>query len=156
MSLKFQALPPDQVRALQAGGLDANGIVPEKAVSDGNGNPCRHCLSEIGKGREMLILACRPFPGPQPYAEVGPIFLCADSCERYADEAALPALYRNRAQVLLRGYKEDHRILYGTGQVTAVGDVAQAAEEILADSRVSYIHLRSATNNCYQCRIERA
>ena len=29
------------------------------------------------------------------------------------------------------------------------------AEEIFADERVDYIHIRSARNNCYQARIDR-
>ena len=51
---------------------DANGL-PERHVSEGTG-PCRHCLGEIAGSAPYLILAHRPFPKPQPYAEVGPIF----------------------------------------------------------------------------------
>jgi hypothetical protein len=29
------------------------------------------------------------------------------------------------------------------------------AEEIFADPRIAYIHIRSARNNCYQARIDR-
>jgi hypothetical protein len=154
--IKFQALPTAQVRELQAGGCDANGLVAETTVSDGNGNPCRHCLADIPRGKEMLVLAFRPFPSPQPYAEVGPIFLCAEPCERHPDTDALPEMFRDRQRVLLRGYTADHRIKYGTGQVVETKAVDQAAEQILADSTVAYVHVRSASNNCYQCRIERA
>ncbi len=50
------------------------------AVSDGHGNPCRSCLADIRAGAAMLIVAARPFPALQPYAETGPIFLCAADC----------------------------------------------------------------------------
>ena len=97
--MRFLALPTDTVRALRAGAPDAHRRAPERAVSDGGDNPCRHCLTEIPEGRGMLVLAHRPFTTPQPYAESGPIFLCADA-------------------------------------------------------RVAFAHLRSASNNCCQCRVE--
>ena len=77
-------------------------------VSDGGDNPCRHCLREIEKGKDMLVLTHRPFGNVQPYAESGPIFLCAEACER-----------------------------------------------VFEDPQVEFIHVRSAQNNCYSCRIER-
>jgi hypothetical protein len=156
MSIRFQALPTDHVRKLQTGGLDANGLAAEIKVSDGAGNPCRHCLTEIAEGKEMLVLAYRPFPTLQPYAELGPIFLCAEPCERHPDSDALPDYFQNRERILVRGYTADHRIRYGTGQVVEIEAVGQAAEGILAKHEIAYVHLRSATNNCYQCRIERA
>ena len=81
MTVSFTPIPTAIVRAYQTGGPDANGQVPERQVADGAGNPCRHCLRMIPKGAGMLVLAHRPFPAPQPYAELGPIFLCAEACE---------------------------------------------------------------------------
>jgi hypothetical protein len=62
----ISALPTDLVRALQHGGADAHGQTPERALSDGGGNPCRHSLRYIPKRAEMLILAHRPFAQPPP------------------------------------------------------------------------------------------
>lgn len=78
MLLRYVALPTEEVRALQRGGPDAYGMVPEKRISDGDGVPCRHCLTNVAAGKEYLVLAYRPFPDLQPYAETGPIFLCAE------------------------------------------------------------------------------
>jgi hypothetical protein len=118
--------------------------------------PCRHCLTDIRAGDPYLILALRPFPSPQPYAEQGPIFLHAEACERHPDSPHLPEMFLQRAALLIRGYGNDDRIVYGTGMIVAPPAVADAAAAMLADERVSYIHVRSASNNCYQCRIERA
>jgi hypothetical protein len=156
MPIAFTPIPTDVARRHQAGGPDANGQPPERAVSDGDGNPCRHCLRMIPQGAGMLILAHRPFPAPQPYAEQGPIFLCADpeACAAPAPGEALPEVLAS-PDYILRGYSSDHRIVYGTGAVVPTDRLSAEAEARLADPRVAYRHVRSARNNCYQLRIDR-
>jgi Protein of unknown function (DUF1203) len=151
--IRFTPIPTETVRAYQSGGPDANDQLPERHVSDGGGTPCRHCLGMIPAGAGMLILAHRPFPGPQPYAEVGPIFLCADACPA-GGGPDLPAMLAS-PDYITRGYGADHRIVYGTGAVTATADIPNRAAQLLADPRVAYVHVRSARNNCFQCRIDR-
>jgi len=151
---QFVALRTDLVRALQAGGPDANGQPPEKVLVEGGGNPCRHCLRMIEPGAPMLVLAHRPFPGPQPYAEIGPIFLHAAPCARATPGAALPEILAS-PDYILRGYGADDRIVYGSGGVVARARIAARAAELLADPDIAYVHVRSARNNCYQCRVER-
>lgn len=152
--IRFTALPTETVRALQAGGPDANGQVPERQVSDGGGYPCRHCLKMIPPGSGVLVLAHRPFPAPQPYAELGPIFLCSDACTAGGGEG-LPEILAS-PDYIVRGYGANDRIVYGTGGVVATPGIAARAEALLADPRVAYVHVRSARNNCYQVRIDRA
>lgn len=148
--MRFSPIETAIVRAYQQGGLDANGQVPERHLSDGGGNPCRHCLRMIPKGAAMLVLAYRPFPAPQPYAEVGPIFLCADACEAGGGEA-VPEILAS-PDYIIRGYGADDRIVYGTGAVVPTGQIlAEAAARL---ERVAYVHVRSARNNCYQVRID--
>lgn len=154
LPVRFTPLPTDQVRALQAGLPDAYGNAPERAVSDGNGNPCRHCLNDIAEGAEMLILAHRPFPAPQPYAETGPIFLCAEPCAPW-EGAGLPPVLTTSPTYLIRGYGAEDRIVYGTGAVVAMAETPARAAALFADPAVRYVHVRSASNNCYQCRIDR-
>jgi hypothetical protein len=153
--LRFIALPTAEVRRLQAGGLDANGQLPERRISDGDGVPCRHCLTDVAAGEPYLVLSFRPFPSPQPYAECGPVFLHAEPCERYADEHSPPALFSRRRHLLVRGYDGNDRIVYGTGRQIAAANLSIAAAELLRRAEVAYVHVRSAANNCYQCRIER-
>ncbi|MCC3305444.1 DUF1203 domain-containing protein [Sneathiella sp. HT1-7] len=152
--LSYIPLPTDEVRALQNGGLDAYGHAPEHHISDGDGNPCRHCLSNIAAGDEFLVLSYRPFASEQPYAEQGPIFLHAMECEAYVRHHELPEMIKSRAGLLLRGYGDNDRIVYGTGQFVAPEEIEAAARNILATKGVAYVHARSATNNCYQLRIE--
>jgi len=155
MPILFHALPTDPVRALQDSQPDYYGQPAERTVSDGAGNPCRHCLSDTPKGRPMLILAYRPFPDDQPYAEVGPIFLCGDSCERFETSGRLPPILQTSPDYLVKGYGVDDRIVYGTGVVIAPERLVDACERIFDDPKVAYIHVRSARNNCYQCKVTR-
>lgn len=151
--IRFTPIPTETVRQLQAGGPDANGQVPERHIAEGTGNPCRHCLQMIPAGAGMLILSHRPFPAPQPYAEQGPIFLCADPCEAGGGEG-LPAILTS-PDYIVRGYGQDDRIVYGTGGVIATDGIPARAKALLADPAIAYVHVRSARNNCYQVRIDR-
>lgn len=155
MSLVYEPLDSDLAAALRSGGPDANGQPPERgAIAGGTGEPCRHCLRNVPAGREYLILAHRPFPAPQPYAETGPIFLCADPCAAWAGEG-VPPILRTSADYLLKGYTHGHRILYGSGRIVPQGEVEDYARGLLDDPRIAYVDVRSARNNCFQLRIRR-
>lgn len=156
MPILFHAMPTIAVRALQNGQPDFYGQSAEHAISDGAGTPCRHCLSDTPKGAPMLILAYRPFPADQPYAEVGPIFLCGDHCDQFVTSSVLPPILQTSPDYLIKGYSDDDRIVYGTGIVIAPESLVAACEDIFADTKVAYIHVRSARNNCFQCKVTRA
>ncbi|HIP24311.1 MAG TPA: DUF1203 domain-containing protein [Rhodobacteraceae bacterium] len=152
MKLRFHPYSSAWVAHIRQGGADDYGQPAERAISDGAGNPCRSCLDDVSKGAEMLICAARPFPEKQPYAETGPIFLCADECSPWTGEGVPPAL-RSSPDYLLKGYSADHRIVYGTGQITLAADIERVAAEILARAEVTFVDVRSARNYCFQCRI---
>ena len=151
---RFTALPTQLAEAYRAGGPDAFGNPPERKVSDGDGNPCRHCLRDIPAGREMLVLAHKPFAGTHPYAEVGPIFLCAEACPR-GGGGEIPQVLTSAPDYLIKGYSSSDRIVYGTGGVVPTGEMQDRIDAIFANPDVAYIHVRSARNNCYQARVER-
>ncbi|MER8502606.1 DUF1203 domain-containing protein [Mesorhizobium sp. M0204] len=155
MMIRFKALPTDAVRALQRGGADAYGLKPERQISDGDGVPCRHCLKNVAAGEPYLVLAYRPFSELQPYAETGPIFLHAEECERAAEVELLPEMLES-SDYIVRGYCKDDRIVYGSGGVIPTDAIAARAETLFRRDDIDYVHIRSARNNCYQCRIDRA
>lgn len=155
-AILFHAMPTEDAEAIRAGGKDAYGFAPETMVSDGPGHPCRHCLANIDAGEEFYVFAYRPFPELQPYAETGPVFLHAKSCPRYQAEEVQPAVLRAAKDFILRGYGDNNRIVYGTGAVIPTEDIPKYAEGLLARDDIAYVHVRSARNNCYQCRIDRA
>ena len=154
--IKYVAMPTEETRAFQGGAPDAYGLPPECQVSDGDGVPCRHCLQDVAAGEDYLVLAYRPFPGLQPYAETGPIFLHATPCARADDNSATPLMLARRKAHLVKGYSAEDRIVYGTGKIVASTELDIAAAEILERDDVAYVHVRSSVNNCFTCRIERA
>ncbi len=141
----------DFVDHVRNGGADANGQPAERTPSNGQGNPCRSCLRDIAKGEEMLILAARPFPAPQPYAETGPIFLHAEACAPW-DAEDMPPILATSPDYLVKGYTADDRILYGTGAIVGSGDIAAAVAARLARAEVAFVDIRSARNNCFLTR----
>jgi hypothetical protein len=156
MNLRYSGMPSELAEAYRAGAPDANGQTPEHHISDGDGVPCRHCLGYVEKDAPYLTLAYRPFPVPQPYAEMGPVFIHADACRGYDPAQGLPPRHRRTTgQQILRGYGADDRIVYGTGRVIGEGDIEREAAAILAQPDVAYVHMRSATNNCFTLRIDR-
>lgn len=155
MSIEFVGLPSEVVSTIRASGRDAYGNALERQISDGVGVPCRHCMGQVPAGEVFLILAHRPFKSCNPYAETGPIFLCAKDCTAPEPGPDVPAMLAS-AQYILRGYSADERIVYGTGAVTPTEQMPERAEALLSRPDIAFVDVRSASNNCYQCRIVRA
>ncbi|GAA6179353.1 MULTISPECIES: DUF1203 domain-containing protein [unclassified Shimia] len=154
MTIQFQPLPFASVTSIRDSGLDSYANPVELAVSDGDGIPCRNCLKITPKGQRFLILAHRPFEGQNAYTETGPIFLC-ESCAPAVPSQNLPAIL-TAPSYIVRGYSADERIVYGTGQVTPTSDIAAYAESLLAREGIAFVDVRSASNNCFLCRIKRS
>jgi hypothetical protein len=158
--IQFEAMPTDVAREYQSGFPDAYGQLPERRTADGRFRvPCRHCLADVAPGEEYLVFAYRPFTTLNPYTETGPIFLHAERCERYSTTVDTaedpPEIVRKSSQMIVRGYSADERIVYGTGAVVATDRIAETAAALLARDDVAFVHVRSASNNCFQCRIDR-
>ena len=154
MTYRFNPLPTDVVRALQAKQLDAYDCEPEEWISDGS-HGCRHCLRLVPDGTKVLLAALRPFTTNQPYAETGPLFVCAEPCEAGDRGSQLPELL-NSERYLMRGYDSAERIIYGTGAVVELIDFPARLDALFKREDVVFVDIRSAANNCFQCRVVRA
>ena len=66
-----------------------------------------------------------------------------------------PEMLRRSPQMIVRGYSADERIVHGTGAVVATERIAETVAALLARDDVAFVHVRSASNNCFQCRIDR-
>lgn len=155
MNIRFVAIPTDIASRYRQGQPDAFGLSPEyQAASSGTGTPCRHCLQQVPAGKPYLILAYRPFKGLNPYTETGPIFLCADDCA--AAGSGFPDKTLTAAHYIVRGYSADERIIYGSGHVVNTFDIPHICDDLLTDPNIAFVHVRSASNNCFLCRVQRA
>lgn len=150
----FIPLPAAAVAHYRTGGHDAYGLRPEPRISDGGAIPCRATLRMVPEGAPYLIVAHRPFQGLNPYAETGPIFLSADPLPPAEPGPELPKFLRS-PQYILRGYSADERIVYGTGAVVDTPRLIDAARALLNRADLAFLHIRSATNNCFHVRVER-
>ncbi|WP_323767499.1 DUF1203 domain-containing protein [Antarctobacter sp.] len=146
-----RGLTKSEAFAYRGGAPDAYGNAPERLVSDGVGFPCRCCLRYVPAGQEVLLVAHRPFDALHPYAETGPIFLCAQECA--PDDDALPEVLCKAPDYLLKGYDAAQRIVYGSGKVVPQGDLGGYAETLLAQKGIAFVDVRSARNNCWIARI---
>ncbi|MBF9035454.1 DUF1203 domain-containing protein [Rhodobacterales bacterium HKCCE2091] len=152
MTIVFHAIPTETATRIRRSGIDAYGHPVERHLSDGSVYPCRHCLGAVPAGRDYLVLAHRPFRSENPYAETGPIFLCADPCERLVPCDTLPEDLRSESYIV-RGYSADERIVYGTGRVVPTPSIPGYARELFARGDIAFADVRSAANNCFQLRI---
>jgi hypothetical protein len=154
MTPVFHPIPDAIAAHYRAGGLDAYGLPPERRLSDGADIPCRHSLRLVPRGAPYLIVAHRPFTGLNPYTETGPIFLAADPTAGAPPSTALPPTL-TAPRYIVRGYTTDERILYGTGAVIDTPSIPEACAALLQRDAVAFVHIRSASNNCFHCRVTR-
>lgn len=149
----FLPLPAALAAHYRAGGPDAYGLPPERRVVQGGGVPCRLSLRMLPEGAEYLIVAHRPFAGLNPYTETGPIFLAAEGVGA-APSPDLPE-FLTSPQYIVRGYSRDERIVYGTGAVVPTPGIIDRCAALLSRDDIAFVHVRSASNNCFHVRVER-
>ena len=155
MTIQIKGIPTEDARHLQRSGVDANGQLPEALISDGNGNPCRHCLEMIAEGEELLVFSYKPFSSDQPYAERGPAFLHKRECSSTEANNELPDILWASDTYIVRGYSDQEKIVSGTGQVVPKQKITAYAANLFHNNQVEFVHVRSSSNNCYLARIEK-
>jgi hypothetical protein len=82
----------------------------------------------------------------------GPVYVHAESCERYNENAGFPEQIRSR-KITFNAYAEGRRLVQQ--RYLEDGGVESAIEELFADPGVRYLHVRSTPAGCYTFRIER-
>lgn len=87
-----------------------------------------------------------------PYAEVGPVFVHADTCAGYSETGSYPADFRHRRQVF-RSYSGAGDMLEAV--VTTGADAERTLTELLADERAAVVHSRNIEAGCYMFAVRR-
>ncbi len=117
------------------------------------GFPCRVSLVDAEIGEELLLLPYQHQPGASPYQSSGPIFV-----RRFAIRNVLPvgqlSPYVTGRMISLRGYDENDSMV--SADLCEGTNLGAQIEGMLADERVSHVHLHNAKRGCFSCRVDRA
>jgi hypothetical protein len=110
-------------------------------------------LRTFSVGQEQRILfTYDPFYGIEQVPLPGPIFIHADTCERYCEKEGYPEDMLTHAAVL-NGYAKG-QVLVAQEHVDEAGHEL-AVQRLLANSQVDYVEVRDKKAGCYDFRIER-
>jgi hypothetical protein len=115
--------------------------------------PCRHCLRTIMPGERAILFTYDRFHGKESLPQPGPIYIHADCCQRYPEDASFPEELRNSPRTLEA---------YGIGRTLKAqeyvndGHFEPAIEKLFANPDVNYVQINSTTAGCFTFRIERA
>jgi len=116
--------------------------------------PCRHCLRTIVANQDRRILFTYDrFAGVESLPQPGPIYVHADSCPRYTEDAGFPEELRGSPRTL-EAYSRGRRLV--AQEYVADGKFEPAIEKLLALSNVDYLQVNSTTAGCFTFRITRA
>ena len=121
------------------------------SVGDG-GAPCRHCLRFISTGMKQTLFTYDAFEGQEKLPLPGPVYVHAETCERYPEDGGFPAPLRGSPRTL-NAYGRGRKLV--AQEYVESGNVDATIERLLGRDDVDYIHVRSTTAGCYTFRIER-
>jgi len=113
--------------------------------------PCRHCLRWAEPGERGVLFPYAAIPPGHPHSESGPIFVHAESCQRYEAINEYPSEFSNGR--LFRAYNKDNRII----EAEVVNGTAPEAviENLFSNPETAFVHVRSVTHGCYTFAIDR-
>jgi hypothetical protein len=148
------AMPTETAERFRATLRDDAGNKLRHMIAGPAGAPCRHCLRDAAPG-EAVLLGSYNLPGPLGiYWTPSPVFIHAESCERYDQADHVAEIVRPRL-VSVRAYDAEQMCLYDLGHV-AQGDTIDAAlANALSDERTAFVNIHTAKPGCMLCRVER-
>lgn len=121
-------------------------------VDEQGGAPLRCCLRDSRQGERVALVSVTP-PGPAgAYQETGPVFMHVGNCDAPA-APTYPEEFSHRSQIF-RTYDASGNIVGGE-LVEAGADHEAAAERLLEDPTVEFIHTRNVVHGCYMLMIRR-
>jgi hypothetical protein len=126
---------------------------PAQSEMGADAAPCRHCLRLIPSAVALRILFTYDrFAGVESLPLPGPVYIHAEACDRYPENAGFPDELRGSPRTL-EGYARGRRLL--AQKYVTDGKMETVIDEIFGSSGVDYIHVNSTTAGCYTFRIER-
>ena len=117
------------------------------------GFPCRVSLQDATIGETVILLNYEHQAAASPYRSRHAVFVRQSAREAALDINEIPDVLRTRL-LSLRAF--DSRGMMKNADVVQGAVVADAIEQMLADSAVDYVHIHYAKPGCYAARAERA
>jgi len=112
------------------------------------------CLRTFSAGKERRTLfTYDPFDGVESLPLPGPVFIHAEACERYPEDAGYPAQLQ-KYPTTFNAYAKGRRLV--AQEYVADGNVNETIQRLFLHGDVDYIHARNPEAGCYGFRIERA
>ncbi len=145
---------PLRTEVAEAARRAATSGAPDHAIiiaDSPQGYPCRHCLRWAQPGERVILFPFAAIPPGRPYSEIGPIFVHAEPCARYAATREFPANFRKGR--VFRAYSSDQDMI--DAEVVNGSQPEAVIEKLLQNPEIAFVDARSVTRGCYTFRIER-
>lgn len=133
--------------AVRAGASDHALVITDAPES----YPCRHCLRWAQPGEALVLFPFASIAAGQPYSDIGPIFVHAESCERYRALQEFPGDFREGRSI--RGYDASETMI--AGEVVNGSGPEALVKRLLTNPQIAFLQVRSASRGCYTFGIER-
>jgi len=115
--------------------------------------PCRHCLRTFKVGQDYRILFTYDrFAGVESLPQPGPVYIHADPCPRYTEDAGFPEELRGSPRTI-EAYGRGRQLL--AQEHVRDGKPGEAIQRFFARPDVDYLQVHSTTAGCFTFRIER-
>jgi Protein of unknown function (DUF1203) len=152
-SIRVVAIPTEVANAVRETMRAPVYRFPAHAEVAAEAAPCRHCLrtTKAGEERQILFTYDR-FMGIESLPQPGPVYVHAEACPRYAEDAGFPEELRGSPRTL-EAYAHGRRLL--AQEYVWDGNFELAIEKLFANPDVDYLQVNSTTAGCFTFRIER-
>lgn len=152
-AIRVVAIPTEIAESVRATMRAPDYGHPAHAEVGSDAAPCRHCLRLIAAGAQRRILFTYDrFAGVESLPLPGPVFIHAEACVRYPENAGCPEELRNSPRTL-EAYARPRRLV--AQEYVTDGKMEMVIERFFARPDVEYIQVNSTTAGCYTFRIER-
>ncbi len=154
LPIRIVAIPTEVAEAVRATLRAPDYGFPAHAEVATDAAPCRHCLRTfaVGEDRRILFTYDR-FAGVESLPQPGPVYVHADACPRYSEDAGFPQELRGSPRTV-EAYACGRRLL--AQEYVADGKFEPIIEDLFAISGVDYLQVNSTTAGCFTFRIARA
>ena len=156
-ALEYKAIDPERLDAMRRQGADEFGN-PWKLRAAGGGEPLRCCLRQAEPGEDITLIGYSPWPLPwtTPWSEAGPVFVCYRRCPGYQAPGEYPVGLAGKYSLLNPFDRDGNRAYEHITFVPPGEDHAAAVARVMAQPEVAYLHVRSATAQCFTFEVRPA